>query len=73
MKKFASCVAEHFAKRMANVMSEQISFAVAAILEGLNEALRDAKGESVEGLRKMTKHDDGRNSSCEHDELSKIR
>ena len=35
-------------------MNEHISPAAAAILEGLNEALADAKGESVAGLKKTT-------------------
>ena len=37
---------------MVSIMSEQISPAAAAILEGLNEALADAKGEPVAGLKK---------------------
>lgn len=37
---------------MVSIMSEQISPAAAAILEGLNEALADAKGEPVAGWKK---------------------
>ena len=33
-------------------MAEKMSFAASEILEGLNEALMDAKGLPVEGLRK---------------------
>ena len=33
-------------------MAEKISFAASEILEGLNEALMDAKGVHVEGLKK---------------------
>lgn len=39
---------------MVNTMSERISPAATAILEGLNEALADAKGQPVAGLKKTT-------------------
>ena len=35
-------------------MTEKMSFAASQILEGLNEALMDAKGLPVEGLKKST-------------------
>ncbi len=65
MKNLLRSVVEHFAKRMAILMSERISSAAAAILEGLDEALKDANGELVEGLRKTTNHDDDKNSSLD--------
>ena len=40
------------ARRMVSIMSERISPAAAAILEWLQEALADAMGETVPGLRK---------------------
>ena len=36
------------------MMNEQMSSVAAAILEGLEEALADAKGEAVPGLKKTT-------------------
>lgn len=39
---------------MVEIMNEPISPAAAAILEGLQEALADAKGEPVAGLKKTT-------------------
>jgi len=39
---------------MVSIMSEHISPAAAAILEGLDEALADANGKSVIGLKKTT-------------------
>ena len=39
---------------MLNIMKEHISPEAASILEGMNEALADAKGEVVDGMKKTT-------------------
>ena len=47
---------------MVNRMSDRISPAAATILEGLNEALADAKGEAVPGMKKTTVYPSGNGS-----------
>ena len=49
---------------MVNRMSDRISPAAATILEGLNEALADAKGEAVPGMKKTTVYPSGNGSGA---------